>query len=131
DLVAELPSANHRINRRVIDLARDVPKRHFDCAHSTALARVPTKLFDLAEKAVELQRIFANDAALEKQCISSARAIANFAKSVHALIGINTNDRAGTWAGLHNRRHPHVSNLQPRRTRVRVHRLWISLDGFI
>ena len=54
DLVAELTAANHCVYRRVIHFARDVPQRHFYRTHSTALSRVPTKLFDLSENSVEL-----------------------------------------------------------------------------
>jgi hypothetical protein len=62
----ELAAAHHGANRRVIDLAGDVPQRHFDGADASGLPRVSAELLDLAENLVELQRILADDAAFQK-----------------------------------------------------------------
>ncbi len=115
NLVAKLAAAHHGIYGRVVDLAGNVPQRHFDGANSSGLARRTAKLFDLAEKLVELQRVLADDAALQKQGVSGAGAVAYFTKSVNALIGIDSNDRAGTGAGLDHRSDAQVGDLQRRR----------------
>src|ERR1022692_2907453 len=54
DLVAKLAASDERVHGSVVDLAGDVPKSHFDGAHSAALARVSAELLDLAKNLVEL-----------------------------------------------------------------------------
>ena len=79
NLVAKLSTAYHRVNRSVVNLASYVPQRHLDGAYSSALPRMPAKLFDLAENSVELQRVLSQNAALEKKSIGGTGPIANLA----------------------------------------------------
>src|SRR6185369_14997330 len=96
----------------VVDLAGNVPQCHFDGANSSGLARRAAKLFDLAENPVELQWVFSEDAALQKQGVSGAGTVAYFAKSVNALIGVDSNDWAGAGAGLDHGCDAQVGDLQ-------------------
>src|SRR6266849_10169218 len=84
------------------------------------MACVAAELFDLAKNLVELQRVLAQNAALQKQRVSGAGAVPHFSQSIDALISINTNDRTGTGTGLHDRRHAQVRDLERRRTRIGI-----------
>jgi len=88
-----------RIRARYIP-CRDVPQRHLDRAHSTALSRVPTELLDPPEKFVQLQRILTYNPALQKQRIRGAGSVPNLAQPVHALIRIDSDYRAGLGPGF-------------------------------
>ena len=93
DLVAEL-AAEHLVGGHVVDLAGDIPQRHFDAADAAALPGVSAELLDLAKDFVYVAGILSEDDALQHQRIVLARAVANFAETVDALVGIDPNDRA-------------------------------------
>src|SRR5580704_8004120 len=116
NLVAELAAAYQRIYGSVVDFSGNIPERHFDSTDSAALARVSAKLLDLAENLVELQRILAQNPALEKQGISGARAITDLPQTVHSLVGIDANDWARARARLHHSGYAQVYDLQRRGT---------------
>src|SRR6266576_5770023 len=101
NLVAELAAADQRVYGSVVDFAGDIPERHFDGADSAALARVSAELLHLAENLVELEGILAQYPALEKQGVSRARAVADFAQPVDSLVGIDANDWARARTRLH------------------------------
>src|SRR6185312_3695665 len=63
NLVAHF-SAQHHVYRNVVNLACDVPQRHFNRAHAARLPRWPSKLLDLAKNPVDLKWILADDPAL-------------------------------------------------------------------
>ena len=127
NLVAEFAAADHGVHGRVVDLACEVPEGHFNRANSAALPGMSPELFDLAEKFVELQRILADNTALQKKRIRGAGAVAHLAEAVNTLVGINANDRTRTRSRLHHVSHAQIGNLQRGGTRIRVHRLGISL----
>src|SRR5262249_32214448 len=62
------------------------------------------------------------------QGIGCARAIADLAQTVHALICIQADDRARARARLHDACDTHIGNLQRRWAGVRVDSLWICLQ---
>ena len=118
DFVAEL-AAQHRVHGRVVDLAGDVPQRHLDRAHAAGLAGGSAELLDLAENPVDLERILARDAALEHQRVGRTGAVAHLAQPVHALVGVDADNRAGERR-LDDGSHAQVRDLQLGRTRIRV-----------
>jgi len=87
---------------------------------------VSSELFDLAEQFVELQRVLAKKAALQKESIGWTRAVANFAQPVDALIGVNPDDGARARPWLDDRRNAKIDDFQRRGTGVDVD----SLVGF-
>ena len=58
------------------------------------------ELLDLAEKSVELQRVLADNAALQKQSVRRAGAVPDFPQAIHSLVGIETNDGQGLGPGF-------------------------------
>jgi hypothetical protein len=64
DAVAKF-AAEHLVYRHVISLARQIPQRHFQGAHASALARRTAELLDLAEDFINVARVLAQNAALQ------------------------------------------------------------------
>src|SRR4051794_27454859 len=123
--IAEL-ATEQLVRGHVIDFACDVPQSHFNAAHTPALTRGTTKLFDLPENLVDAGRVLAEQLTLQHQRIVFARAITDFTKSVHSLICVDAYDRASHW-GTRDGGDPHVGNLQFGRFRVGIN---MRLPGF-
>ena len=119
DPVAEL-AAQHLVDGHAVDFAGDVPEGLFHRHHAARLPRVKAELFDLLEEVSDVERILAQHAALQKQRIGGAGAVADFAQSVDALVGVEANDGAGAGTGLEHGGHAQVGDLQRGRARVGV-----------
>ena len=119
DLVAPLP-AKHLVHRTVVDLARNVPQRHLDCAHTACLAGDTAELLDLLKQKIDIQWVLSHNAALQHHRVLIARSIAHFTQTVDALVGVDANDRAGAGARLDDDRVAHVGNLQRRRAGIQI-----------
>src|SRR6516225_11817707 len=106
-------AAPHLVNRNVVNLAGDLPQGHFDSAHASRLPRLPAELPDLAEQAIHVDRVFAQQAALEHQGVTWAGAVAHLTQPLDALVGVNPDDGAG-----HGRTRDYgnaqIGDLQPR-----------------
>ena len=129
DLVAEL-AAQHLVNRDVVGFARQVPQRHFHSAHAAALPRVAAELFDLAENPVDVAGVLAENPALQLQRVILARAIADFAQSIDALVGIDADDGGGHRNSPHHH-DPHVGDLQIGRFGIGVGVLGKRFERFV
>ena len=79
---------------------------------------------------IQLQRILAEDTALQKKSIRGTGAIADFAQPIHTLIGVDANDGTRTRPRFHDSRHAEVGDLQRRRTRIGVDALGIGFRHF-
>jgi hypothetical protein len=55
---------------------------------------VAAELLDLLPQVIEPERVLAQQAALQKQCVGCAGAVPDFAEAVDSLIGVDPNDRA-------------------------------------
>jgi hypothetical protein len=114
--VAELP-ADQGVRRHAVRLAGQVHQGHLDAGHATALAAVVPELLDLAEDLVEVARVLADDAALEREGVRGARAVAHLAPADEPLVRVDPDDRR---AERHPEQvgHPHIGDAQvagPRR----------------
>ena len=96
-------------------------------ANAAALPRVPAELLDFAKNLVHAAGVFAQNDTLQHQSIILARAVADFAESVDALIRIDANDRA-SHRRANNRGDPHVGDLQLGRLGIGVDVLLLSLQ---
>ena len=88
------------------------------------------KLFDFAKEFVELQRVFANESALEKKRVGCTGSVANLSETINSLVRIEANDWARTRSGFYHRGHAHIGDLQLRRRGVGVYRFRVSLKRF-
>ena len=118
DLVAEL-AAEHLPHRYSVGLPGQVPQRHLDAAHASALPSVEAELFDLAENLVHVAGVLAEQAALQHQRVGLAGAVAHLAQPVDALVGVDAEHRAGHGRADQGS-HAHVRNLEVGRTGVAV-----------
>ena len=131
NLVAKLAASHHGIHRGVVNLARDVPQRHFYCRYAATLPRVTAKLLDLAKNLVELQWVLSHNATFQKERVGGTCAVAHFAQPVNPLIRVDPNERARTRSRLHHRGHAQIRDPQRRWTGVRVHTFGVSLEWFL
>src|SRR5260370_9806442 len=97
-----------------------VQERHLHRYDTAGLARDAAELRNFLKEVVDVERVLANDAALENHGVLIVGHIADLAQTVHALIGIDANDWARTWPGLLDHGVAHVSDLQLRRVAVAV-----------
>jgi hypothetical protein len=79
------------------------------------LPGVAAKLGNLLKKKVDVQRILADNAALQHHCVLRTCDIAHLAQAVDPLVGIDPDQDAGARARLDHHRIAHVGNLQRRR----------------
>ena len=128
DLVAPL-AAEQLVDGDVVDLSDDVPERHLHRDDTAGLARDAAELRDFLKEEVDVERVLAHDAALENHGVLIVGHIADLAQTVHALIGIDANDRARTWPGFLDHGVAHVGDLQLGRVAVAVYMLQCGL-GF-
>src|SRR5262249_33131220 len=89
--VAEL-ATEHLISRYAVSLACQIPQRHLNAAHASGLPRGGAELFNLAEYLVHVARVLAEDARFENQRINLAPAVAHFAVTGDALVGVNADE---------------------------------------
>src|SRR5262249_1772827 len=120
DPVAEPSAAEHGVDRDAVNFAGDVPQSHFDRADSPTLPGRTAELFDFAEELIELERVFAEEAALQEQRIGWAGAVTHFAKAIDALIGVDSDDRTGTRARFLDDGYAQVGDFQLGRTGVGI-----------
>jgi len=93
DLIPKFP-AEHLIRRHVVDFAGDIPQRHLYATDATPLPGMAAKLFNFAEYFVDTTGILAEDDALQHQRVVLAGPVPNFSEAVHALVGVDSNNRA-------------------------------------
>ena len=117
DAVAKL-AAQHLVDGHVVHLAGDVPEGLFDGHHAARLPPMKSELFDLLKKIGDVERVLVQQAALQKQRVSGAGAVAHFTQSVDALVGVDADDRARTRPGLHHYGHAQVGDLERGRARM-------------
>ena len=91
-LVAEL-AAQHLVDGNAISLAGQVPQGDLDGRDATTLPTMAAKLLDAPEQSIDVAGVFAQQAALEHQRIGGAGAVAHFAQSDNALIGVDLYQR--------------------------------------
>src|SRR5260370_37994371 len=104
-----------------------VQEPHLHGDDTAGLARDAAELRNFLKEVVDVERVLANDAALENHGVLIVGHIANLAQTVHTLIGINANDRARTWPGFLDHGVAHVSDLQLGRVSVAVYMLQCGL----
>ena len=92
DLIAKF-AAEHLVNGDVVGFSGQIPEGHFDGADASALARMKAKLFDFAENFVDIAGVFAQNAALQHERVGLGCAVADFAQTVDALVGVDADDR--------------------------------------
>ena len=83
--VAEL-AAEELPHRHTPKLARDVPAGELDRAHAAGLARVAAELADTAEHLLHVERVLAEDAALEHGGVGTRARVAHLAVADEALL---------------------------------------------
>src|SRR5471032_2855207 len=129
DAVAEL-AAEHLVHGYVVDLAGDIPHRHFDGADAAALPRRAAELLDPAENLVHVAGVFIEDAAFQHERVVLAGAIAHFAQAIDALVGIDADDGARHGRAADGE-HPQVRDLQSRGLGIRIDVLRESIEGLV
>ena len=117
--VAEL-AAQHPIDRNAVSLARQIPQRNFQTADAAALAALAAELLDLAEQAIHVAGVLAEQTALEHRGIGGRRAVADLAHADQALIGINF-DQNAVHRGRRDMRKANVGDLQLAGARTGAH----------
>jgi hypothetical protein len=82
-----------------------------------------------SQEVVDVERILAHDAALEDHGVLIVGHIADLAQTVYALVGVDANDRTGTWPWFLDNGVAHVGDLQLGWVAVAVYMLQCGL-GF-
>jgi len=118
DRVSEL-AAEELPHRHAPRLAREIPKRDFDAAHATRLARVAAKLLDAAEDLFDIAGVFAEDTAFEHGRIGAAGGVAHLAVADQTLVGVDL-DQGTTLRRAVDIGEAHIGDLQSG---------WIDLCG--
>lgn len=96
------------------------------------------KLFNLAKNSVEIAGIFAQQAALEHQCIGRAATVAHLAVATNSLVRIQANNRrahAPRFGAERRARHTandaHIANPEFGRTRMGVDIRFYSISHML
>ena len=113
-------AAQHLVDGHVVHFAGDIPESLFHRDHAPRLPPVEPKLFDLVEEIRDVERVLVQQAALQKQRVGGAGAVADFAQSVDALVRVEADDGARAWSGFHHRGHAKIGDPQRGRAGERV-----------
>ena len=119
DAVAKL-AAQHLVDGHVVHFAGDVPEGLFDGHHAARLPPVEPELLDLLEEISNIERVLIQQAALEKQRVGGAGAVADFAQSIDALVGVEADDGARAWSRFRHDGHAKIGDLERGRAGVGV-----------
>ena len=103
----------HLVHRHIKRLTGKIPERHLNAAHAACLARLSPKLANLSKYFFNVTRVLAEYPAFQHQGVRRTGPVANFSKSIDALVGVDTHQRAG-HRGLCKRRYTEIRDLQLR-----------------